>query len=46
MLHDYGFYKFEKFDNYLNAKERASIESYLMPIFEQRSQFVNYDEAH
>jgi hypothetical protein len=41
MLHDYGFYKFEKFDNYLTGPEK----DHLRPLFTTRVQFLVYDEC-
>ena len=36
MMHDYGFYKFEKYDNYLDAKEKGDLKGKNGPIFENR----------
>lgn len=44
MLHDYGFYKFEQFQNFLSHKHLN--QPYLQPIFNERTQFINYDESH
>ena len=42
MLHDYGFYQFEKFRNYTQHKD---VCDYLKPLFENRDQFVAFDES-
>lgn len=41
MLHDYGFYKFEKFANYLDSPESQGLK----PLFTTREQFLRYDEC-
>ena len=41
MLHDYGFYKFAKFANYI--EDRAVECTYLKPLFRTREQFHSYD---
>ncbi len=43
MLHDYGFYKFEKFTNYVS--HRGQNLTHLKPIFETRFQYLRYDEC-
>ena len=46
MLHDYGFYKFEKFDNYIQNSESISREKdHLMSLFKTEAQFQRYDEC-
>lgn len=44
MLHDYGFYQFAKFKNYIDHKGKES-ELQLEPLFESRDQFHYYDEC-
>ena len=43
MLHDYGFYRFEKFENF--TQNRSVNKTYLQPLFESREQWVTYDES-
>ena len=43
MLHDYGFYKFAKFQNFI--EDRAVECQYLKPLFKSREQFHIYDEC-
>lgn len=43
MLHDYGFYKFEKFKNY--TEHRNEGHPYLQPLFASRDQNITYDES-
>ena len=50
MLHDYGFYKFEKFENYIDnnekvEKDETKSKNHLKPLFETRDQFMRYDEC-
>jgi len=45
MLHDYGFYKFEKFENYMDNKEDGDTKEHLKPLFQSRDQFLRYDEC-
>lgn len=45
MLHDYGFYKFEKFDNYINGLTSSEQNTHLQPLFATRKQFIIYDEC-
>jgi len=44
LIHDYGFYKFESFRNYLANKEEGL--PFLQPIFRERAELVEYDESH
>lgn len=41
MLHDYGFYKFEKFQSYTQNKNLKHSK----PLFETRQQWLVYDEC-
>ena len=43
MLHDYGFYKFEKFKNY--TQNWSEDLPYLQPLFTSRDQYITYDES-
>ena len=43
MLHDYGFYKFEKFKNF--TEHRSEGLPYLQPLFSSRDQNITYDES-
>ena len=41
MLHDYGFYKFEKFENYVDGnekveKDKVEPKEHLKPLFQTR----------
>eukprot|EP00347_Sterkiella_histriomuscorum_P004973 403358381 len=48
-MHDYGFYQYEEFQNYLTyqnqikTKSRKEYAQYLKPIFKKRNQFIKYD---
>ena len=48
MMHDYGFYRFEQYHNYLGYKDLLSQNKHQgyfenKPIFETRDQFITYD---
>jgi len=43
MLHDYGFYKFEKFKNFTEHRNQGF--PYLQPLFSSRDQNIAYDES-
>lgn len=43
MLHDYGFYQFAKFKNFID--HNGVEHEHLKPLFETREQFQIYDEC-
>ena len=45
MLHDYGFYKFAKFKNYIDHHTLEEDNENLQPLFKTREQFHCYDEC-
>ena len=44
MLHDYGFYKFEKCINYIEHRKDLE-QPHLKPLFASREQYIYYDEC-
>jgi len=44
MLHDYGFYKFEKFSNYIENKDDLE-GTIVKPLFATRTDWLRYDDC-